>query len=305
MVDSRTEKKNTAAVKIQSGKLEITLCTGSRGSIERDGETHCKILPFLSIAQCLEGRYGIGLDGNPPVFLEQGGAFIAKPDQPQRIIHLCPGAGRPMTAQWCFFSAVYDGFLDIGRCLIPTQVLTPQEAEPFGDAIHGLREISSLEGCGMEQALLQETRRQALGFRILELLLKVSRFAFPEESYWAVLPAITLMNQTAEGERFRLEELAQACHMSVTGFTGLFRRLTGDSPMSFYRDRRLNQAATLLLTSGEPVGEISQKCGFYDQFHLSREFKRRYGVSPRQYRQDFYRQNYGKTGPEDTKGSTI
>ena len=110
---------------------------------------------------------------------------------------------------------------------------------------------------------------------------------FPEESYQAILPAIALMDRAEGSERLRLEGLAHACNLSVTGFTGLFRRLPGDSPMSFYQKRRLSRAAAVLLTSQASLGEIAQSCGFYDQFHLSREFKRRYGVSPRQYRQDF------------------
>lgn len=287
---SKTEvRKRYSSLRADDGKLEITLCTGSRGSIERNGEVHCKILPFLSVAQCLEGRYEIALDGGEPAVLEQGGAFITRPDQPQRIVHRCPESGGAMIAQWCFFTAVYDGFLDITRCLLPPPTLTLQEAAPFGEAICGLCDAVSTPGkqAGLADRLLRETRRQALGFRLLELLLEVSEFVFPEEEYAAILPAIAIMDQMEEG-RPRLEQLAQACNMSVTGFTVMFRRLTGDSPMSFYRNRRLNRAAAALLTSRISLGEIAQDCGFYDQFHLSREFKQRYGVSPRQYRQDFY-----------------
>lgn len=249
------------------------------------------MLPFLSVAQCLEGTYEIGLDGGEPVALEEGGAFITRPDQAQRIVHRCPKSGGNMTAQWLFFAAVYDGFLDIGRCLQPPVILTPREAGPFGEVIRLLVENqkaappAGASPLGWE--LRREARRQELAFRALELLLEVSEVMFPEESYQAILPAIALMDRAEGSERLRLEGLAHACNLSVTGFTGLFRRLTGDSPMSFYQKRRLSRAAAVLLTSQASLGEIAQSCGFYDQFHLSREFKRRYGVSPRQYRQDF------------------
>ncbi len=282
---------------LQCSKLQITLCTGSRGSVERDGETHCKILPVLSVAQCLKGRYEIGLDGAEPVLLEEGGAFITRPDQPQKIIHHCPQSGGPMLLQWCFFSALWDGFLDVTRCIAPPPVLTSRQAAPFGEVIRGLWQNAPNPGeqpPPLEQKLLWEAKQQALGFRFLELLLQLSKITFPEESYHAILPAIALMDHPPASERIHLEQLAQACSLSVTGFTVLFRQLTGDSPMSFYRSRRLNRAATALLTGSQPLGEIAQATGFYDQFHLSREFKRRYGVSPQQYRQDFYRQNAGK-----------
>lgn len=279
---------------MDGGKAEIILCTGGRGYIERDRTVHCKVLPFLSVAQCLAGTYEIGLDGGNPVPLEEGGAFITRPDQPQRIVHRCPETGGNMTAQWLFFAAVYDGFLDIGRCLRPPAILTPREAAPFGEVIRLLVEnqnaVPPAEASTLGWELRKEARRQELAFRVLELLLEVSEVVFPEEGCKAILPAVALMDRTEGGERLRLEQLAHACNLSVTGFTGLFRRLTGDSPMAFYQKRRLSRAAAALLTSQISLGEIAQSCGFYDQFHLSREFKRRYGVSPRQYRQDFEKQ---------------
>ena len=143
-----------------------------------------------------------------------------------------------------------------------------------------------------EAGFQREACRLSLGFRLLELLLMRSRLIFPEEGYLSIRPAISMMDQTEPGTgKLRLEDLARACNLSVTGFTSLFRRLTGDSPMSFYMKRRLARVATALLTGEQALGIIAQDNGFYDQFHMSREFKRRYGVSPRQYKQDFRRQN--------------
>ena len=113
----------------QEGKLEIALCNGSKGIMDREGLEHDKILPFLSVVQCYQGYYEIGLDGGPPVPLEEGGLFITRPDQPQQIIHHCRADGSPMRAQWVFFSVISDGFLDITRCLIPKPVLSAQAVE--------------------------------------------------------------------------------------------------------------------------------------------------------------------------------
>lgn len=282
----------------QEGKLEIALCNGSKGIMDREGLEHDKILPFLSVVQCYQGYYEIGLDGGPPVPLEEGGLFITRPDQPQQIIHHCRADGSPMRAQWVFFSVISDGFLDITRCLIPKPVLSAQEAAPFKEVLSEIAEISPVwnekapKSFAAKSDLLEESRRLSLGFRLLELLLQKSQMSFPEEGYLSIQPAITIMDQLENGaNRIRLEDLARACSLSVTSFTSLFRRLTGDSPMSFYMKRRLTRAATALLTEKKSLGEIAQDNGFYDQFHLSREFKRRYGVSPRQYRQDFRRQN--------------
>lgn len=71
------------------GKLEIALCNGSKGIMEREGVTHNKILPFLSVVQCCRGYYEIGLDNGPLICLEEGGIFIARPSAAANYSPLC------------------------------------------------------------------------------------------------------------------------------------------------------------------------------------------------------------------------
>ena len=49
---------------------------------------------------------------------------------------------------------------------------------------------------------------------------------------------------------------------------------------------RLKRARTALaeLDLAEPIGNIAHRFGFSDAPHLSRAFRRRYGMSPREYR---------------------
>jgi AraC-like DNA-binding protein len=37
----------------------------------------------------------------------------------------------------------------------------------------------------------------------------------------------------------------------------------------------------------ESLAEIALKCGFADQSHLSREFRRQFGRTPREYRENY------------------
>jgi AraC-like DNA-binding protein len=37
-------------------------------------------------------------------------------------------------------------------------------------------------------------------------------------------------------------------------------------------------------SSSASIGEIAAKCGYPNQLHFSRAFKKRYGVSPREWR---------------------
>jgi AraC-like DNA-binding protein len=81
-----------------------------------------------------------------------------------------------------------------------------------------------------------------------------------------------------------LEQLAQACGISVAHFTRAFRQSTGTSPHRWLRDRRVEQAITLLAGTDETLASIAAACGFADQSHFTRAFTRHAGTSPGQWR---------------------
>lgn len=50
---------------------------------------------------------------------------------------------------------------------------------------------------------------------------------------------------------------------------------------------RFRLAGSLLLQQAMPVSEVGFVCGYADQAHLTREFKKRLGVTPAKYRELF------------------
>jgi AraC family transcriptional activator of pobA len=65
--------------------------------------------------------------------------------------------------------------------------------------------------------------------------------------------------------------------------------VTGRTTKQLITERVMLEAARLLRFSELSVGEVAYRTGFEDQLYFSRAFKRRYGVSPTQYR-DRHRQ---------------
>jgi AraC-like DNA-binding protein len=64
----------------------------------------------------------------------------------------------------------------------------------------------------------------------------------------------------------------------------LFKEVTGTSPYAYVLEQRLIRAAELLLSSDDPVSQISYLVGFSDPLHFSRLFKKKYGLSPEHFR---------------------
>ena len=79
------------------------------------------------------------------------------------------------------------------------------------------------------------------------------------------------------------EELASACRVSAGYLTRTFRRVTGTSPHNFHVLIVL-QKAKALLRGGAPLAAAAFDSGFYDQAHLTREFVRTYGFTPKAYK---------------------
>jgi transcriptional regulator GlxA family with amidase domain len=50
---------------------------------------------------------------------------------------------------------------------------------------------------------------------------------------------------------------------------------------------RFRLAGSLLLQQAMPVSEVGFVCGYADQAHLTREFRKRLGVTPAKYRELF------------------
>lgn len=78
--------------------------------------------------------------------------------------------------------------------------------------------------------------------------------------------------------------MAKAAGMSEANFARKFKLKTGQSPMNFVKEVRL-RAALLHLQDGQlSLGEIALRCGFADQAHFSRVFRKATGAPPGHYR---------------------
>lgn len=83
-----------------------------------------------------------------------------------------------------------------------------------------------------------------------------------------------------------LEELALEVGLSAFHLSRVFRQETGLPPHKYHNQIRLSRARDLL-TGGLAIADVAYRVGFADQSHLSKWFKRVYGVSPAQYQSKF------------------
>lgn len=81
-------------------------------------------------------------------------------------------------------------------------------------------------------------------------------------------------------ENLSLGDLAASCSLSAAHFARAFRRSTGMPPHRFLMERRVSRARELLVHTSLPLSDIAILCGFADQAHLTKVFRRVLGVTP-------------------------
>ena len=82
-----------------------------------------------------------------------------------------------------------------------------------------------------------------------------------------------------------IPQIAQKSFLAPSTLTRNFRRETGMTIRQYVDELVLSRAEQLLKNTTLSIRDISDSLGFCDQFYFSRQFKKWYGVSPREYRQ--------------------
>ena len=97
--------------------------------------------------------------------------------------------------------------------------------------------------------------------------------------------AISFIEQNFQND-ISVEDIAGFCNLNRSYFGKIFRDTLGKSPQEFLISYRMSKAAELLKLTELSVGDISSAVGYLNQLHFSRAFKKIYGTSPRQWRNE-------------------
>ncbi len=88
-----------------------------------------------------------------------------------------------------------------------------------------------------------------------------------------------------------LASVAQSLNISRATLASRFRSSVGEPPMSYLTNWRMLLASEMLADSQVTTATIATAVGYASPFALSTAFKRRYGISPTDYRNRNYRAN--------------
>ena len=123
-----------------------------------------------------------------------------------------------------------------------------------------------------------------LSCRLYKLLLTVSQVMLPSIPA-AVLRTLDYMQENLNRTLTR-EELCRCAGVSMTHLNRLFTGSMGYTPMAYFLKQKFEWTAQLLRTTKMSVKEIAYMAGFSDSLYYSAQFKKYFGISPKNYRKD-------------------
>lgn len=85
-------------------------------------------------------------------------------------------------------------------------------------------------------------------------------------------------------ETLTMDEVARKLSLSRRALERYFREKTGESPANYRLKCRLTRACRMLKNSDRTVASIANECGFHDQSHFAKAFRKKYLESPGAWR---------------------
>ena len=106
----------------------------------------------------------------------------------------------------------------------------------------------------------------------------------PQSKNELISPALKYISENYNKETISITHLASLCGVSEVYFRKIFKNVYGTSPLKYINNLRLSRARDLIHSGLYSVSDAAFMSGFFDDSYFSREFKKEFGVSPKDFR---------------------
>jgi AraC family transcriptional regulator len=145
----------------------------------------------------------------------------------------------------------------------------------------GLRLYSAFKTQTVEPAALESHILEA---HVLEMLGAITGFEEPEETAPRWFGRVKERLHEGFHEPLRMRDLAREAGVHPVHLARVFRKIEKRTPVEYQQRLQVRAVCELLRDPDWPLAIIAAECGFADQSHFTRIFRRMMGTTPAQFR---------------------
>jgi len=280
---SRSAPTMNPLERLPSDAISIAFLEAERNDQLPDRWFHDKQAPATIMAIARRGTYEVSSDQGR-IVAREGEAFLAQDGQHLKIIHHGRRPGEAMSAEWLHARFLLFHTIDAVSLLALPPKLTTAQTKTLSNIIH---ELVHLGAASNATSLSTAARSSALGLEALCQL--IEHAPMTDESRPLIQRAQTLVPvlsfiKNRMSVPLTVDDLARVAGLSRSRFFAFFSSTMSLPPMAYLKEIRLVEARNILIAGDSKLTSIAHATGFADAFHLSREFKRRFGLPPTEFR---------------------
>ena len=110
-----------------------------------------------------------------------------------------------------------------------------------------------------------------------------SEYNLPYTNSKIIEPAIDYVHLNYYKENISIEHLASLCGISTVHLRNTFNKRFAVSPTKYINELKMTRARELLKSQFYTIREVCFLSGYNDESYFSREFKKRFGMTPNEY----------------------
>jgi len=237
--------------------------------VQRDNDINEYILLII------RSPFFMSLNNNPVQIYDKNCIVLIEPNTPH---YYGVRDNQPFINDWAWFTTnentvlqtntVYEGFNDYDINLL-SHSLNDIISERREDKLNASEIISTL----FRYILLK-----------IDQLSSVKHTHLSDNPHYAeMLYARNLILSNFQND-ISIDSFAEELHLSPSFFRHLYKEIFNISPQADLINTRIQYAQYLLKTTNDPINKIAEDCGYLNPEHFMRQFKKKVGATPSQYR---------------------
>lgn len=163
------------------------------------------------------------------------------------------------------------------------QYIINEKDDIYEELCFNIDKILEVYGTFNANARIQIVSRLLLcmGLLIQKFSLEIS---IHDKNYRKLLPILQYIDKHYT-EKIQIAELSKIIHVCDDRMIRLFKEVTGETPVEYILNLRVEHALKLLMEDNLSIAEIAEKTGFGSATYMTRVFKQKLGITPGKYKQ--------------------